>query len=311
MRIITFLQRIAITFTLCLFTFNSFATSITITANADSTFTPSPIAITEGDTVCFQGIGFSHFLVFSNDSSNQYVADICFIAGDSVLPIGTNNYFCINHGGFGMTGYIVVGALPQNTLTLNLTAFDSHIGNKFEMRAVDKANSMEIESITVDNIAAAAFSVQLFSIKTTKSYWIDFYADLNGNGVYDAPPVDHAWRLEVDNVQGDITLNFAHDTNFTDIDWPTGISEPIIKEVISVAYPNPFKDKTYLNIRAHNVDKVSIYNIMGREMKSYQVPANESKIELDLSDFPAGIYFYRMMSNGNVIETKKIVKIKL
>jgi len=311
MKKITFLQQLALTFTLSLFAFNSFATSITIVASG-TTFTPPAITITEGDTVCFQGIGATHPLVFDNDSNTQHVVDnICFIAGDAILPIGTNNYFCFFHVGLGMTGVIVVDALPQHTLTLNLTAFDPHIGNKFEMRVVDKASSMEIGSITVDSIVAAGFSVQLFGIKATRNYWIDFYADLNGNGVYDAPPADHAWQLEVDNVLGDTTFNFTHNTAFTDINWPTGISEPKVKVVSSVAYPNPFNDKTVLSIPANSTERVSIYNMMGRKMKSYQVPANELRIELDLSDFPAGIYFYSLMNKGEAIETKKIVKIKL
>ena len=37
--------------------------------------------------------------------------------------------------------------------------------------------------------------------------------------MYDAPPTDHAWRLELNNaVRGD-ELNFAQNTNFTDIKW--------------------------------------------------------------------------------------------
>ena len=48
---------------------------------------------------------------------------------------------------------------------------------------------------------------------------VNFFADHNGNGAYDTPPTDHAWQMDLNNVTGDTTLNFAHNTNFTDIMW--------------------------------------------------------------------------------------------
>jgi hypothetical protein len=50
-----------------------------------------------------------------------------------------------------------------------------------------------------------------------RSYMLDFWADLNGNGTYDAPPVDHAWRIMLAGTAQDSTIAFTHNTNFTDI----------------------------------------------------------------------------------------------
>lgn len=52
-----------------------------------------------------------------------------------------------------------------------------------------------------------------------QSYRVDFYADHNGNGRYDTPPTDHAWRIDVDNVTNDTVREFTHNTDFSAITW--------------------------------------------------------------------------------------------
>ncbi|RME02158.1 MAG: hypothetical protein D6814_00130, partial [Calditrichaeota bacterium] len=105
-------------------------------------------------------------------------------------------------------------------LKVNFTGMNPHVGQKFELRVVSKRTRMEVGRTSLASIPGPDFDVQLEeSIEAGESYWIDFYADLNQNGLYDAPPTDHAWRLNLDEVQGDTTLTFAHNTNFTDIDW--------------------------------------------------------------------------------------------
>jgi hypothetical protein len=103
--------------------------------------------------------------------------------------------------------------------TLQFSGMTPHVGQTLFIRAVDKANGVEVgrEKIT---IGAASFEVPLWVVRTGHSYRFDFYADLNKNGKYDAPPADHAWRLEADNAAGNVVLAFSHNTNFTDIAWP-------------------------------------------------------------------------------------------
>ncbi len=70
-------------------------------------------------------------------------------------------------------------------------------------------------------IPAADFQIMLPGVLSAgRSYNVDFYADLNKNGIYDAPPVDHAWRLMVVDVAGDEALTFTHNVVFTDVMFP-------------------------------------------------------------------------------------------
>ncbi len=103
--------------------------------------------------------------------------------------------------------------------TLQITGMTPHLNKKFELRVVDKMNGKEVFRYKVASIATADFNVDLQNIQSGHSYWIDFYADHNGNGKYDAPPVDHAWQLELNNALGGDIIAFTHNTTFTDIKW--------------------------------------------------------------------------------------------
>lgn len=108
---------------------------------------------------------------------------------------------------------------PQTTLTLNLSGMTPHIGQLFEARLIDKIDLSEVDRKKVASISSASFSVVFDGIINGRSYFVDFYADKNGNGVYNAPTIDHAWRLSANAINGGTSLNFAYNTSFTDIDW--------------------------------------------------------------------------------------------
>ncbi len=87
-----------------------------------------------------------------------------------------------------------------------------------------------------------------------------------------------------------------------------GILEPSVDLLVS-AYPNPFQDKITLKY-GKQIESVKIFNVVGEEIKSIELVATEEKKEIDFEGIPSGIYFIRTYNDGNVIETKKIVKAK-
>ena len=105
-------------------------------------------------------------------------------------------------------------------LTMDFKDMTPHVGQLLELRVVNKANDMEVARMKLDAIPGPDFMLKVPGIEPGNSYMVDFFADMNGNKVYDTPPADHAWRLDLDNVTGDTTLTFTHNTNFTDIMWP-------------------------------------------------------------------------------------------
>jgi hypothetical protein len=74
----------------------------------------------------------------------------------------------------------------------------------------------------------------------------------------------------------------------------------------SSVYPNPFSEK--ITIEASNADLIFIYNCLGEKVKIFTFKSGETKIEVDLSTLPKGLFFYSIIKNGMAIETKKIIK---
>ena len=108
-------------------------------------------------------------------------------------------------------------------LTMNFSGMDPHVGQMLEIRVVDKGNGLEVGRTKLASIPGATFSIELYVLIPDSSYSIEFYADFNNNSQYDAPPTDHAWTAEIDNVVGDTQVNFTHDMVFTDIAFPAPI----------------------------------------------------------------------------------------
>ena len=74
----------------------------------------------------------------------------------------------------------------------------------------------------------------------------------------------------------------------------------------SVAYPNPCSNK--ISIDATGADMVSLYSIAGERIKCAPLKNGQTKIDFDLDGLTCGIYFYRIIKEGIIVETKRIIK---
>jgi hypothetical protein len=196
-------------------------------------------------------------------------------------------------------------------LTLNATGMNPHLGQLFELRLVNQATLAEAGRMRLDSIVLADFAASAIGLELGEDYFVDFYADHNGNGMYDPPPTDHAWRLELNDVAGDSELDFAHNTNFTDIGWPlTGINESILAKQVQV-YPNPVNDQFTLNIDtdAFGLEEMSIFSASGLLVNRAAVVSGSREMKVDISNLNRGIYYLTIqLDNGSMI-SKSIIKL--
>jgi len=156
-------------------------------------------------------------------------------------------------------------AFSQATLAMLFEGMSPHIGQMMELRVVEMASGSEVVRLSVPAIPMAGFEIELDDLMEGMSYRIDFYADLNENGSYDAPPIDHAWRLEVLEMSASEAISFNHNTDFTDIAWP-----PLIDGAIGESeYRNSMMDaETGLEVFWEN-DSEMIYVGLSAEVAGY------------------------------------------
>ena len=74
-------------------------------------------------------------------------------------------------------------------------------------------------------------------------------------------------------------------------------------------YPNPTTDYFMLNNDGEVINRVVIYNIIGRQVRSYNVVDN---YKYYVNDLPEGLYIVRLLNNsGNTIKTIRLNKSKV
>ena len=180
----------------------------------------------------------------------------------------------------------------KNKLMVHFMGMNPHVGQNLQLAVIEKTSGIEVQRVSVT--ASVDFWVSVYGIENGMSYNVDFYADHNSNGMYDAPPADHAWRLELNDVMGDTTLMFQHNTSFTDINWiSTAISE-LTNSFLKI-YPNPASNRVFIEMdRITGPDiQVSIYDITGK-LKYNALKPFVNKIELDIQNLSNGIYFIEL-----------------
>ena len=81
--------------------------------------------------------------------------------------------------------------------------------------------------------------------------------------------------------------------------------------LLSAAYPNPansaFKVSYQLNKNNQNA-LLEVFDAIGNQVKTITVNSNSGVITVSMSDLRSGIYFYRLVSNGEVSKTQRVVK---
>ncbi len=277
-------------------------------------FTPAELTISVGDTVEWKNMGGYHNVngtqatysmnpeSFGNSPGSGWTYSHVFTAS------GKYDYQCDPHVGLGMVGMIEVGGKDdaKKTLTVDFSGMNPHVGQTLWLAVIDKVSGKEIERKS--EIVSVDFSMQISGLAMNHSYNVDFFADHNKNGTYDTPPTDHAWRMALNDVMGDTTLNFSHNTSFTDINWiATAVSE--ISNLSFKMYPNPTTDRVFIemdDITGSEI-QVSIFDIAGK-LKYQEIKPMNNKIEIDVQNLNNGIYLFVLKANNNKQQVVKFIK---
>jgi len=80
-------------------------------------------------------------------------------------------------------------------------------------------------------------------------------------------------------------------------------------------FPNPFNMSSKFRITTpKSADiKVRLYDILGREVGNFvneKLKPGIYEVSIDGTNYPSGVYFYQMLADGNIIDTKKLVLLK-
>ena len=89
---------------------------------------------------------------------------------------------------------------------------------------------------------------------------------------------------------------------------PTSISELAKAPKLNAIFPNPANNNVTVNF-AVNVGQASleVKNVLGQVLRVTPIVAGSKSANINVADFASGIYFVSLKSNGNIIDTKRLV----
>ncbi|HMQ80783.1 MAG TPA: T9SS type A sorting domain-containing protein [Ignavibacteria bacterium] len=148
------------------------------------------------------------------------------------------------------------------------------------------------------------------TVKFAKNYGC-YYVNYNSQSPYNNSGYTDVLKGAMLNgiVYGDTSMTFS----------PLGLQQTSssIPEKFSLYqnYPNPFNPETKIMfdvpLRSHI--RISVYDVLGKEflvLLNEVLNAGTFEVSWDAENYPSGTYFYRLIADGEIIDTKKMILIK-
>lgn len=126
----------------------------------------------------------------------------------------------------------------------------------------------------------------------------------NGTGVVGVETDDKKVILEASEFKDSLSLQFSANGYLS-------VEDLTFSENFEI-YPNPSDGLIFLNVNTNNNSNVfvDVYSVTGVKMYSnnYNVSKGSNVINLDLTNFPLGLYIVKIQQNGNIQSSKIIIK---
>jgi hypothetical protein len=139
---------------------------------------------------------------------------------------------------------------------------------------------------------------------TSKPDWLNFTHVSNSAILMGIPTIENvgsnAIILIVNDGHSQIIQGFV-----LTVSVPSGIEE-IDNSKLNLVYPNPTNDKVYFKFANTGTTRIEIYDFTGNLLNRTQSNSNDL-IEINIADFPKGIYLYKAYQN-NKISSGKITR---
>ncbi len=189
-------------------------------------------------------------------------------------------------------------------------------------------------SIAIDSMGNVYLACSRF-VSSTRSDILIVKYDSNGNQKWEAT-YNGGSNNDV-NFPNDITVNSSGNVYVTGQSVGTGtfydyvtikysqvVSIKIINSEIPTEhnlyqnYPNPFNPQTKIrfdisSLMENKYVSINVYDVLGKNIDKLineKLKAGSYEVEWNASDYASGIYFYKLLVNGSVIDTKKMILIK-
>lgn len=236
--------------------------------------------------------------MFSNDTINKKVYFVpTWSLAPNFTPTNANLIFDSNKT-IGDVMSVYSGADPSTTIGLNyqIAAIDSVLlGTKYHKRFIGTTTYWQNYSPTtayfIEGVGASGgvFNSS-FLINLHKSSKLACFSNANYTKYYVG---QYTWNIAIQNSPGAL-----RDTTTCFTSLPSGISKNSLIDQSITIYPNPVKDKLTIDVENKNKEEFNftLINSLGQVINANSKTIN-SKIEIDTSNLPGGIYYLKVQNS--------------
>ncbi len=138
-------------------------------------------------------------------------------------------------------------------------------------------------------------------ILNSNQSFLNMYLDYKPKGHYGITTIRYRIENIADTTDGaSILVHFSA--------TPTSVKDltPVAK--LNSLFPNPAKNSITVNYTLNpSQSNLEIRNVLGQIQKNVMLTAGSKSVNLNVDDMPSGIYFITLKSNGNVIDTQRLI----
>jgi len=230
------------------------------------------------------------------------------------------NYSFANIGDFPIQAKLIPSVAPPPGKSLKLVPEILEFGYELELNTEYTIEALLIsegaEAVNITQIRVSPGAANYVTVNPNRNITIE-----SQDTVVVTVTFQTAQEIEIDH-----TILIQNDTDVINIYWtvrastyPMAVREEIrpgIPEQIELSqnHPNPFNPITSIDFALTKTSDVSfdVFDMSGRlvqEVYHGSLPAGYHTVEIDASDLPAGVYLYRLVTDG-FVGTKKMVLMK-
>ncbi len=132
---------------------------------------------------------------------------------------------------------------------------------------------------------------------------LDFYGDYNPNTLIGSSKVTYVF-FNRDNVNDSVAVTVEFKASLA------SIADPITSASLSEVYPNPAINNAMVNYTLpenHQRASIVVTNMLGSRVKEITLSTAEGQARIPVADMTNGIYFYSLVVDDRIIQTRKFI----
>lgn len=211
---------------------------------------------------------------------------------DSIIEGTTYNYYGFNETNAGIyTQNLQTANGCDSIVTLTLTTYTTQIPSNVTTQV--QSNNIQISWQGNSERYRIYRNEELLASVTTNTF-NDYDVEQTTEYCYEISAIVEVQETETSSPE---CLTFLE------------INEPKSQDIQVKLYPNPASNKTTLEISELRTDaNVILYDMLGKELKTYSVKAKQNKLNINLQNLNQGIYYIKISSQKHTSTKKLIVK---